>query len=404
MSAGARTFVAINFIILGLSFIVTTGVLFYEFGLQANTDWSALATYYSHLFLFFPTFGILALIAFFVPASILVDMYWTYVPNGKVRFLAGYFVAILLALIGGSILGGGGGLKSMFEIKPEVLQADKGEPAGCGRAKNQSCMRVPPLDALAAVRREAKKRAGMSKFVRDCAPDPLIGDHPERETRRYCFASLSLLDAESCCKAQRAFGTALSTMYLKEDNRALTGKVHQLLLPLKVFFLLVVFTIAILLVVRHKLLEEHYAIYLSKLQRGVLIGAAAMVVWPLMNLAFLQSSGLLYGTGYESVYRDVSPMILAAYVLWALMLIFFFFKSYDRADKDMENMGRMAGVVGSIIAAANIQTIIDYAVRFAGSGATFWSLGGVFLVGTIAFIAIVLQPRRSATGSVHLDK
>lgn len=395
---------AINFIVLGLSFIATTGVLYYEFGVQANTDWSALATYYSHLFLFFPTFGLLALIAFFVPASIMVDMYWTYVPNGKVRFLAGYFVAILLALIGGSIIGGGGGLKSLFEIKPEVLQADTGEPAGCVASKNQSCMRVPPLNALAGVRREAKKRAGMSKFVRDCAPDPLIGDHPERATRRYCFASQTLLDAEGCCKAQKAFGTALSKMYLKEENRALTGKVHRILLPFKVFFLLIVFTIAILLVMRHKMLEDYYGPFMSKLQRGVLIGAAAMVVWPLMNLAFLQSSGLLYGTGHASVYRDVSPLILAAYVLWALLLVFFFFKSYDRADKDMENMGRMAGVVGSIIAAANIQTIVDYAVRFAGSGATLWSLGGLFLIVVIAFVAIVLQPRRSVTGSLHLDK
>ncbi|MEQ8825932.1 MAG: hypothetical protein RIC14_16320 [Filomicrobium sp.] len=404
MSIGARTFVAINFIILGLSFIATTGVLFYEFSVKSDTDWTALATYYSHLFLFFPTFGLLALIAFYVPASVLVDMYWKHVPGGKVRFVTGYLVAVLLALIGGSIIGGGGGLKSLFEITPQVLKADVGAPAGCADDPNVTCARVPALNALAAVRREAKKRAGMSKFVRDCAPDPLIGDHPERATRRYCFASQSLLDAESCCKAQQDFGAAVAAMYVEEENRAITGKVHHYLLPLKVFFLIVLFMIAMLLVFRHRMLEANYEPYLSKLQRGVLIGAASMVVWPLMNLAFLQSSGLLYGAGYESVYRDVSPFILAAFVLWALLLVFFFFKSYDRADKDMENMGRMAGVVGSIIAAANIETIVDYAVRFAGSGATFVSLGGLFLVVAIAFVAIVLQPRRTPGGSVRIDK
>lgn len=404
MSVGSRTFVAINFIVLGLSFIATTAVLYFEFGLEGETDWTAFATYYSHLFIFFPTFGILALIAFFVPASILVDMYWNYVPNGKIRFSIGYVVAILLALVGGAVLGGGGGLKSMFEIKPAVLKADTGDPKGCSDPAAGPCLRAPILNSLADVRYHAKQRAGMSKFVRDCAPDPLIGSHPERETRRYCFVTQSLVNAETCCKAQRRFAEALSHYYAEKDNRAITGTVHRYLLPFKVFFLLIVFTIAILLAIRHKLLEEHYAAFLNKLQRGVLIGAFAMLVWPLMNLAFLQSSGLLYGTGYESIYRDASPLILAAYVLWVLLLVFFFFKSYDRADKDMENMGRIAGIVGSAVAAANYQTIIDYAVRIAGSGATFWTLGGLLLIVAIAFVAIVMQPRRSPTGGLTFDK
>ena len=410
MTAGARIFVALNFIILGLSFIATTAVLYYEFGIDSNfganagTDWTALAAYYSHLFVFFPTFGILALIALYVPACILVDLYWKYVPNGKVRFLIGYMVAILLALVAGSILGGGGGrLKSMFEIKPGVLELDRGEPKGCAQSGG-ACQRAPVVSSLASVRAEAKKRAGMSKFVRDCAPDPLIGDHPERNAKRYCFVTRSLVDAENCCKAQERFSATLSKMYQEDENRAITGLAHRYLLPFKVFFLLLVFTIAILLVIRHKTLEAHYEAYLNKLQRGVLIGAAAMLVWPLMNLAFLQSSGLLYGTGHASVYRDVSPVILAAYVLWALLLVFYFFKSYDQADRDFENVGRMAGVVGSLVAAANYQTIIDYAVRLAGSGATFWTLGGIFLIVLVAFFFVVLQPKRKPMVGTKIDK
>jgi len=410
MTAGARIFVALNFIILGLSFIATTAVLYYEFGIDSNfganagTDWTALAAYYSHLFVFFPTFGILALIALYVPACILVDLYWKYVPNGKVRFLIGYMVAILLALVAGSILGGGSDrLKSMFEIKPGVLELDRGEPKGCAQSGG-ACQRAPVVSSLASVRAEAKKRAGMSKFVRDCAPDPLIGDHPERNAKRYCFVTRSLVDAENCCKAQERFSATLSKMYLEDENRAITGLAHRYLLPFKVFFLLLVFTIAILLVIRHKTLEAHYEAYLNKLQRGVLISAAAMLVWPLMNLAFLQSSGLLYGTGHASVYRDVSPVILAAYVLWALLLVFYFFKSYDQADRDFENVGRMAGVVGSLVAAANYQTIIDYAVRLAGSGATFWTLGGIFMIVLVAFLFVVLQPKRKPIGGINLDK
>ncbi|KUO56342.1 MAG: hypothetical protein APF80_15260 [Alphaproteobacteria bacterium BRH_c36] len=403
MSVGARIFVAVNFIILGLSFIATTVVLFSEYGLDGQVDWTALATYYSHLFIFFPTFGILALIAFYVPASILVDMYWTYVPNGRVRFSIGYVVAILLALVGGNIIGGGGGLKSIFEVKPGVLVADKGEPSGCN-AGSGACQRASVLKSLANVRLQSTKRLGMSQFVRNCTPDDLFDSQPERDRKLHCFVTLSLVNADQCCRAQQRFGEALNKMHEVEANRSVTGTAHRYLLPLKVFFLLVVLAIAILLVIRHRLLEEHYAPYMKKLQRGVLIGASAMLVWPLMNLAFLQSSGLLYGTAHESVYRDASPVILAVYVLWALLLVFFFFKSFDGADKDMENMGRIGGIVGSAVFAFNYQTIVDYAVRFAGSGATALTLGTIFAVAVIALVAVVLQPKRSPTGKLMFDK
>jgi len=243
----------------------------------------------------------------------------------------------------------------------------------------------------------------MSNFARNCTPDPLFDSHPERDRKIFCFVTLSKVDADTCCQAQVAFGKALNKMHEPDEARSRTGTAHRYLLPLKVFFLLIVLAIAILLVVRHRLLEEHYGPYMNKLQRGVLIGAAAMLVWPLMNLAFLQSSALLYGTAQPSIYRDASPVILAIYVLWALLLIFFFFKSFD-GDKDMENMGRIAGLIGSAVFALNYQTIVDYAVRFAGSGATAWTLGSVFAVVVIALIAVVLQPRRSAAGKVRFDK
>ncbi len=396
MSAGARVFVIANFIVLALSFVATIGVLAFEFT-QAGVEWSALAAYYSHLFIFFPTFGILALIAFYVPALILVDLYWTHVPNGKFRFSLGYVAAILLSLMIGNVLAGGtGGLKSMFEIKPEVLQSDTGMPAGCSaEGSATACSRAPVLEALSSVRYHASKRTGMSSFVRACQADPLFGDQPERKLERYCFASQQLADADTCCKAQTAFADAVSELHEVEENRSITGLAHRLLLPFKVFFLLVVFMIALLLVIRHRTMEREYTPYLPKVQRGLIIGAFAMLVWPLMNQAFLQSSGLLYGTGYESTYRDVSPWILGAFLVWVLLIVFFFFRSYDRADKDMENLGRIGGIVGSVVAAANYQTIIDYAVRFAGSGATFWSLGGLFLVIVAALVYVVIQPHRS---------
>ena len=63
---GARVFVGIGFLILGTSFIASTGVLIYEF---ANTDWLTMVLAHSHLFLFFPLLGSLGLVAFYLPSS-----------------------------------------------------------------------------------------------------------------------------------------------------------------------------------------------------------------------------------------------------------------------------------------------------------------------------------------------
>lgn len=402
LSAGARAFVAFNFVVLGLSFIATTGVLFFEFGLEGKTDWTAIATFYSHLFIFFPTFGILALIALYFPACVLVDMYTTYVPKGILRFGIGYVLVLLVSVLVASKIAGPGGMRSIFEVKPEVLRADRGNPEDCVK-DSQGCLRAPVLKSLSSVRQQSTLRAGMSQFVRECAPDPLMEPHPNLSRKIYCFVTLTKVDAKSCCTAQTRFGEDLNALYEPAEARSLTGNVHRYLLLFKVFFLFVVLAIAGLLVYRHGLLNQYYPHYMRKIQRGVLVGAGAMLVWPLMNLAFLQSSALLYGTGFPSIYRDASPVILVIYMLWALLLVFFFFKSFD-GDKDMENMGRISGIVGSAVFALNYQTIIDYAVRFAGAGATELTLGGLFLVGVIALVAVVLQPKRTKRGGVSFDK
>ena len=59
--AGARIFVAIAFVVLGASFVASTALLMYEF---RSLDWLTMVVARGHLFLFFPAFGVLALIAF----------------------------------------------------------------------------------------------------------------------------------------------------------------------------------------------------------------------------------------------------------------------------------------------------------------------------------------------------
>ena len=391
MSVGARIFVAVVFIILGLSFIATTAALYYEFGHNSpGTDWLGIATFYSHLFIFFPTFGLLALAAFFIPASAFTDMYWKHVPMGRLRFGIGFVVLIAASYFGAQMLGQGK-LRSIWEVKPEVLIADAGEPEGCV-GSGATCARAPILRALEDVRIKSRARIGMAKFVRDCKPDELVEISPEQKAKRYCFVTQDLDDAQECCAAQERFGNAVVQKFEPEENRSLTVKVHKALLPLKIFFLLVVLAVAILLAVRRHGISEHYPNWMRKIERGVMVGAFAMLILPVMNLAFLQSSGLLYGTAFDSVYRTISFPLLVVFGAWTLLLLFFFFRE---TDKDIETVARIAGVIGSAIAVTNHQLITDYFVRIAGSGADILTLGCLFILGLIAFAAIIFQPKET---------
>src|SRR5215470_6357477 len=82
----SRIFVAVVYVLLGASFIASTGVLINEF---YPSDWLTMVAAHSHLFLFFPVFGILALVGFYVPSVVLTHFYWTHVPYGKFRFVSG---------------------------------------------------------------------------------------------------------------------------------------------------------------------------------------------------------------------------------------------------------------------------------------------------------------------------
>ena len=71
MSLGLRIFIGFVFTTIGLSFLATTAVLFHEF---EQVSWLALATFYSHLFIFFPTFGIVALLGSTLPRARIVTI------------------------------------------------------------------------------------------------------------------------------------------------------------------------------------------------------------------------------------------------------------------------------------------------------------------------------------------
>ena len=396
MNFGVRLFVGSVFALMGFTFLATTAVLIWEYW---RADWLALASFYSHLFLFFPTFGIVTLLAFYPPACVLTDMYWQQGPGaikaGVWRYLTGFALLVVASVwLAGNMQAAGE--RSIFEIEPDLLRLDKGFPEDC--AGRGDCQRLPILQAVENVRQVSQSRIGLSDLARNCRPDGLKDPIPAiAPSKRYCFAStplpvnfnaagdvLRITDVE-CCRSQRMFTEAVGDLHRRPGGASLTGQVHAWLLPFKIFFALVLVVISLLLAFRRVRMERDYGGYLAGIERGVLIGAAAMIVYPIMSHAFLQSAALIYfGGGPTGGYRSVAPLFSFALGLWGLVLLFYF---YRRQEESVQNLARMGGIVGSGIAVVKYDQIIDFCVRLFGSGASQLNVG---LLCIAAFAAAML--------------
>jgi hypothetical protein len=257
---------------------------------------------------------------------------------------------------------------------------------------------MPILQALENVRAVSQRRVGLADLARDCTPDPLVNIPPGlAEQRRFCFASTPLASSarlatdEECCRSQRAFIAAVNGLHAPQEQRSLTGQVHAWLLPLKVFFMLTLLTISIMLAVRRHSMERYYGQYMPAIERGVLVGAAAMVMYPIMSHAFVQSASLLFGAASEGSvgYRAIAPYVSFAFGAWGLLLLFFF---YRRRDKEMQALARMGGVIGSAVAIVKYDQIIDLSVRFFGSGASIANLS-VLAAAALLALAVLFYRR-----------
>ncbi len=384
MLVGVRVFIAVLYSLIGLSFVATTGVLISEF---RDLDWLTLATFYSHLFLFFPLFGLVALISFYMPSCVFLDMYWRHVKYGKPRFIFGLIVVAGLAwLISQAFLGSSE--RSIWEVRPQVLERDRISLASC--LQTSTCPRLAALDALNNVRQVSQSRVGLSELAPNCDRDPLISTAADSAVRRFCFASTPYRsDAQSplstddaCCRAQHSLVDAVRRLAGGPDGRSITAQVHAYTLPLKVFFLLTLLVISIMLAFRRRQLEAEYSQYMYLIERGVLIGTVAVLFYPIMSHAFLQSASLLYGSGAGSNYRSTASVLSFLFGAWALLVLFFF---YRRRDKEVEAIGRIGGVLASIIAVLKYDIIIDYFIRVAGSGA---GITNVLLLGALCLVAL----------------
>jgi len=369
---GARIFVASCFVVLGVSFVASTALLIYEF---ERIDWLTMVVAHSHLFFFFPVLGVLALFAFYLPSVVFTHLYWNHLRYGKLRFLIG-LVAVAVGSYGfAQYLDKPP--RAIWEVSPAALAADKGAPG-----------RVSILDALKDLRKEAQSRVGLSNFARNCALDPLMEVPDEFLKERYCFPAKARLKGAECCQAQKRFEQSVSRLQADPSQRSLSATYDAVFLPLKVFFVLVVVAIGGLLAYWRDRIDQHYRELMPRLERGVMIGALAMLFWPAMDYAYQQTANVLFGRFNPGLQLRLSLVIAP----WALLLLFYFLR---RFGKQGEMVGQISGVILAAVAVLRYEQLNDWGVRLLGAGADQWALGALTALAFGGLIALLWLRRHS---------
>ena len=397
MHSGAYAFVAIIYVVIGLSFVATTGVLANEFWDAGWVDFLAMD---SHLFVFFPTFGIVALVAFYLPSVAFVDYYWRHVPLGKVRFIVGALVLVAVSHSLTQVIVNSGN-RSIWEISPQALQSDVGSPPGCLSDSDIDCDRLPLLTAVHNLREVSQRRVGLQEFVRNCRGDNLIERSATEGPRRFCVASTQLsqrpklLDDDTCCNAQASLVTTVNRLHATPGNKSLTSQIHAWLLPLKVFFLLVLFSISILFTIRFSGVEQQYRDRMTHIEIGLMIGTVATLFFPLMSQAFLQSLAVLMGDAGEGTFSALVPAMSVIFGLWTFLIIVFFFR---RNGDNIEILTKVGSAAAGGIALVKYDVIVAFMVRVIGSGANWVVLLAVALTAIVLTVVTVKTLHASPSG------
>jgi hypothetical protein len=368
---GARIFVATVFIVMGASFIASTALLIHEF---QDLDWLTMVVAHSHLFLFFPVMGLLALIAFYLPSVVLTHLSWNHVRLGKLWFVVGALVLVGLAYGAAKYLDKEP--RSIYEASPTALLAERADAAAQGR--------LAILDVLADLRQKAQKRFGLSSFGRSCEPDEMLEVPDEMLKERYCFPAGKNLAGYPCCKVQQTLAKTVLRLQQNEATRSLSGTLDaQMFLPIKTFFILVVVAIAVLLAFWRDRIDRVYPELVANLERGVIIGGFATLFWLAMDYGYQQTANVLFGR------PTLAPQLRLSLVLvpWALLLLFYFLR---RLGKQGELVGQISGVVFAGVAVLRYEQLNDWVVRLFGVGADRWVLAALIAVAVIGLGALIV--------------
>lgn len=374
---GSRIAVTVLFAALYAAFLAEAAVLAVEFGPSGLA--LPMATLFSHNFLFFPVAGLLALIAFWRPAVLLADALGRgRIPHGQVTLA---LIALLIGLLSWSLSSAfaGSNTRSLFEVAPTAIMSDQGVPSD-----DPALRRASIGEILIQLRINAGAEDGLQRFESRCEPEWLrYGVTSQQE--KLCFPTGTVTSVEACCRARTDFRAHVNALQAGSPSR-LAG-VHRLVLPVKMVFLLILLFIGILLVWLRKPLTALYGKAVQQVSFPLAAGGALVLLWPLMNAAYLTTSSLLTGDGLSNAYRVTAPLFALGFGIWAMLLVFFHLRTYP---SHIETALKSAGAIGALIGVFRYEEIVNYLSRTLGVGGGLVAVI-VFTVGVGTLIAAVVM-------------
>ncbi|MCA8900776.1 MAG: hypothetical protein KDA53_05950 [Hyphomonas sp.] len=372
-----RIGVSLVFALLYLAFLAETAVLVHEYGPSGLA--LRLASLDSQNFIFFPVAGLLALVAFWRPSVLVVDALWRgHVRQGKLVLAA----ALLLCGLGAwgvSSAFQSSGAKSFYEIAPAALVADTGAPA-----TETAPPRAPVTEILARMKILSGLDKGLGEYKAQCDAEWLQYS-TAADLELLCFPAGERISVRACCSAKASFRQHVNQLAAAAPSQ--TALVHRLVLPVKIFFLLLLLALGILLVHFRKALEKVHGDAVGSVSFGLALGGAVMLIWPLMNAAYLQTTSLLTGSGSASAYTVMAPLAALGFGVWTMLLIFFHLRSYP---SQIEYAAKIGGFVAAAVGVFRYEEITNYLARTLGVGGGLVAII-VFAVAVAALIISVLM-------------
>lgn len=375
-----RIAVAVFFGILYLSFVIETSALLAEFG--PYDLGIRMATLFAHNFLFFPIIGFLALVAFWRPTVLIVDsLLWDNVKFGRL-VLVGVVAFIAVAAFFLSNMFSNSNSRSLFEIAPKALVADQGI-----QTNDPTTNRTAIPEILVKMKINAMSEGGLSTFRSNCDAEWLQFAVSANE-QKMCFPTGTMLSVKDCCAARTAFRRSVNAMQAASPSKL--ARIHHAVMPFKMTFLLTLFAVGILLVRLRKRLTQVYGAAVQDVSFPIAIGGALMLLWPLMNAAYLDTFSLLTDDGSSNVYRVTAPLYALGFGIWAMLLVFYHLRTYP---SQMEMALKAAGALVAVLGVLQYEQIIAYLSRSLGIGGGVVAVV-VFIVGTATLVAAVMFGKR----------
>jgi heme/copper-type cytochrome/quinol oxidase subunit 4 len=383
LAPAAHAFVATIFSLLGLSFIASTAQLYLEY---RDLDWRTLIAAHSHIFFFFPVFGIVALAAYYIPAVVFTDFYWRgrdkplAIRFGPLRYSIGT-VAVIAAAAWFTYDLGSKSLRGIWEVAPAALMEDRVAPVpDCVDEAGRPCLRQPVLATLQRLRAAALDRKTITEFARPCKPDLLMEPPPYLTAARHCFPANARMSASACCKVQAQFASHVAALHLNERTRSDTSRTETLLTFAKAFFIIVLVVVSALLVLWQQRIQLVYPGRLEQIDRGIIVGSFAMLFWLLMDYGYLQTSYVLFGRDRPGF--EVRLSVVVAF--WSMLLIIYFLR---RVGGSGLNAAQLSTIFASGYAVFQYEQITNISATLLGVGA---KPENFVVLGVLAVLAIEL--------------